>query len=218
MSEEVTSFIAADKIYEQGNFLKMIVSITFFSLHIVIALIETNLFIKDIGIGDQVISNGKLFYSLFSGYFSWFFRMLVSLLMLWLLLAVVRSSIIGLINVFRTTGNSTSAFANTIRGAASDTILYTLGMFLIQGSLMFFGAYAPYIFLMIMLSYCVLMYQREALQRMEEKQLTVRVINSLNTIHHHTLMVMTTLVISITVYLVIRYVKHFLELNPSSLD
>lgn len=218
MSEEVTSFIAADKIYEKGNFLKMIVSITFFSLHIIIALIETNLFIKDIGIGDQVISNAKFFYSLFSGYFSWFFRMLTSLLMLWILLAVVRSSIIGVINVFRVTGNSTTDFANTIRGAASDTVLYTLGMFLIKGSIPFFGVYAPYILLMIMLSYCVLMYQRDALQRMEEKELNDRVINSLNTIHHHTMMVMTMLIISITVYLVFRYVKQFLEQNPSSLD
>ena len=217
----MASLVMRDAIYESKKFTleKMIISMSFFILHGIISLIETNMFIKDIGMGDQVISSTKFFYSMFAGYFSWFLRVMLSLLLLWALLGVIRSGIVGIIKPIQSEdANFTDEFSNTIRGAMSDMVFYTLGMFLIESCVTTFAAYGPYIFLVIIFSFCMIMYQQQPLKYMEEKGKSERVVNCLNTTHHHTMMLFTLVVLSITLYVINKYLQKYSMLNPGFLE
>lgn len=212
----ISSLVSADAIYTAKNFPKVVVSMTLFSLYTIITLMETNLFIKDIGIGDSVISSGKLFYSLIAGYLSWFFKMGLSLLTLWVVLSAILTAVIGIINIFRSTKEAAqyeASYAKGVRGAMTLMAYSILSMYMIEGCIPMFAGFVPVVFLMLVFGFCILVYQYAPLKKLEDQGQEAKALRCLNTVHHHYMMFISLMISCVVVYMINTYLQRYVQLS-----
>ena len=211
-------------IYEPDNALPLMVACVFFFLYTILALIDTNTIIKDMGIADEIVSRGKFFYSYISGYLTYFFKITVTLLKLWLLVSLIRAAILILFNLLRPFGVGASANAaeaqfkssmyQLIQGSLNNNVLWILGIYKMDLSFRTFLVFAPVLLFSVLIGYSILIYDTKKLKEMEEEGEGDEVLQVLNTYHNHTYFLLVLLVILCIVNVMALYIKTFSVYHP----
>lgn len=197
-------------LYQEHQLVRIITSITMFTMYSMAILMETNNFMRDVGLSEQAVGGGKLVYSTFAGYFTWFLKVGLSMVTLWGLLTVIRVAIRGVIEIFKPEKASNAQIASVVRYNTSDTLYWTLGIFLIDKTLMMICFYAPIILICTMIPYCVFVYNKSAYVRMEQTEDDNRKVSgALNTMHHHIMMLLTLMICILIMATTLRYVSAF---------
>lgn len=204
-------------LYQDHQLVRVITSITMFTMYSTAILIETNNFMRDVGLSDQTVSGGKLIYSSFAGYFTWFLKVGLSMVTLWGLLTVIRVAIRGVIEIFKPDRPSNAEVASVVRYNTNDTLYWTLGIFLIDNVLMLLCFYAPVIFILIMLPYCYGVYNKKAFDKLEQNEDDNRKVSgAFNTMHHHIMMLMTVLVFTMIIAATLRYISTYDKMRATN--
>ena len=200
-------------VYLEESLIPILTSITLFSLYAIATLMETNMVLKDIGLGDEAIKPGRLIYATFASYFIWFLRTSLSIVVLWGLLTIIRVGIRAVIAIFKTAPTSDIELAKIVVYNTKNNIYWTLGIYLIDSVLLFFCAYAPLLLLFIMIPYCLLIYNYRAMKLYEQNHDTVESQGTLNTMHHHIMMIICIIVFMVIVTVTLRYIKQYDSLH-----
>lgn len=212
------SSLKPDGIYEKSNHKWVILSMSLFLLYTIVTLMETDMFIRDIGIGDYIISNGKLFYSVFAGYYSWFLKIALSMVVLWSLISAVRVAIVGIMSVFNPADSSDDvklSFKKKLYDALIHTSYATLGYFLVEDSLILTILFAPIIVMGVLASYCLIMYDVPSLKDLDRKGKNNQVLQCLNTSHHICMISITILILTLYIYVLSKYFLKYERVQAS---
>jgi hypothetical protein len=197
-------------IYLEDSLVPILTSITLFSLYAIATLMETNMVMKDIGLGDQAIKPGKLIYATIASYFIWFLRTSLSIVVLWGLLTIIRVGIRTVIAIFKSSTTSDIDLANIVVYNTKNNIFWTLGIYLVDSVLLFFCAYAPMLLFFIMIPYCTMIYNYRAMKIQEQQQNDIsETQGTLNTMHHHIMMIMSIIVVMVIITVTLRYIKEY---------
>lgn len=216
-------FIDNMDIYKPEHAFQVFISIALFVLYAIITLMDTHFYIKDMGIGDQIISTGKFIYSYMAGYFAFFLKVTVALASLWILLSIIRVAIIVIFNIFKPVslgGSGVSEFnksmSSKIATGLKDNAVWILGFCMVEKFVMTFAAFGPVLFLFITLTYGIRIYNEKSLKRQDEEGDKEVVLKAINTTHHHMMMLLSLVVTSIIVYLASVYLENFHAKNLTS--
>lgn len=208
-------------LYNPDNAIPVLVSIVLFTLQTVIALIDTNTYIKDIGIGDTVISKGKFYYSYISGYMTYFLKLTMSMLSLYILLSLIRIAIVTILNILRPFGanfKATEEFKQTIffklKVALKNNALWILGMYFIEKFFMMFLLWIPLLIALITLGYAFFVYPQEPMKAYEDNGDNEIALQNGNTIHSHMMFNVSVFVAITVAYMLGMFAKKFAEQNP----
>jgi hypothetical protein len=212
-------------LYNPHNVIPLVISILLFVLYVVITLIDTNIFIKEYGIGDEVIGTGKFLYSYVAGYFVFFLKLATSMMTLYILLSLIRIAIVAIFNIFRPIalgGAGADDFKGTIFGkvktALKNNALWILGIYMFERFLMSFIIYAPILILLIIIGYGWRIYNYKSLKELEELEQNEEVLRALKTTHNHMMFLLSIFVSILIIYIVGVYVQTFNLKNPEFLE
>ena len=212
-------------LYDIGNAWPMIISVALFILQTIISLIDTNMYIKDAGIsnlGDSIVSKAKFYMSYISGYITYILKTSVSLFGLWVLLSVIRASIVVIFNLVIPVGEGAS-LAQEFRGtmfyklkvALKSNAMFIFGMFFIDKFFVKFLVFGTVIMLLSLVGVAFFMYERKQLITMLEDGELEKTQRILNTMHHHMMFYIMCLVIIIITSIVRTYSRTFEALHPA---
>jgi hypothetical protein len=215
--------IDIDDIYDPVNVQKILVSVALFTLQSVLALIDTNTYIKDFGVADatdSIITKGRFYYSYFAGFMTFFLKLSVSLISLFILITVIRAGIVGIWNIMRPIkGTQEDEFRGSIYSlfkiAAKSNMLYILGIYHLEGFWRTFLIYSPIIILFITLGYALFVYERKALEETRDSEGDLPKVHSiLNTLHHHHMFFIVIVVFILIFYTFGSYANKYYEIHP----
>ena len=206
--------VVAD-LYKSENLAPIITSITLFTLYSLAGLMEANMFMKDIGLGDASVSSAKLAYSIVATWFTWFLKVCLSLITIWALITVIRVSVSGIIEIFGKSMTSPGALKGVVQNGTESMTLWILGIFFLDNIMVFFGAMAPFSLLMLMIPYCIMVYSEKRMKRVEEEESSDRVKSVLNTMHHHVMMILSVIIMFIIINVTMNYIIQYDKINYS---
>ena len=219
--------ISIHDMYNPDNAAPVIVSILLFILQSIVALIDTNTIVKDIGIGDSVITRGKFLYSYISGYFTYFLKVTVLLFTLYVLLTIIRAAIVTIFNIIKPLSSGSAAQMDAdLRGsmfqklkeALKENAMWLMGIYFIDMFIYAFVVFGPLIFFFIIVGYCIIIYDPRSLRKMEEDGENEKALQILNTIHHHIMFFLTICIAILIIYMIMLFGHNFAEFNPLNLD
>jgi hypothetical protein len=218
-------FIDSIDIYTPENAIPVVTSMFLFIMYTVITLMDANEYIKELGIGDNVISTGKFIYTYIAGYFTYILKTTVSMISIWVLLSIVRVALVVIFNIFRPValgGAGAADFSKSMSGkigtALKNNALWILGFFMINKFLVTFLAYGPIFVLLITFAYGIRIYNYETLRRQEKDGETEPALRALMTTHHHMMITLSLFVIMLIGYLAMLYINTFNIVNPDFAD
>lgn len=211
-------------IYDPDNVGIIFVSVALFVLQTVLALMDTNTFIKDFGVGDatdSIISKARFYYSYFAGYMTYFLKLTVSLFSLLILLTVIRAGVLAIWNILRPVqagkgDEFRGSMYSMLKIAAKSNALWVLGVYHMERFFKTFLVFSPLLILLITLGFSIFLYERKSLEEMKDEENIQRVHNVLNTLHHHNMFFLVFAVFAVIIYIVSNYVQTFARINPLS--
>lgn len=212
-------------LYSPDNFRFVFVAVFLYILQTIITLLDTNTYIKEVGIsniGDSIISKAKFYLSYFSGYITYFLKTVVGLIGLWILLTVIRCAFVVIFNIAKPLGEGAKLmeeFRGTmfqkLKTAMKDNATLILGMMFIDRFFVKFLVFGTSLLLVLMVGMAFFLYERKALMVMLEDNDIERVQSTLNTIHHHCMFFLMILIIVLIVSVVRTFVSVYSYENPS---
>ena len=212
-------------LYDIGNAWPMIISVSIFILQSVISLIDTNMYVKDVGITDMtssIVSKARFYMSYVSGYITYVLKTAVSLFGIWVLLTVIRASIVVIFNLVKPIGEGAKLaqeFQGTIfyklKVSFKSNAMFVLGMFFIEKFFVKFLVYGILIMLLSLVGIAFFLYERKQLLNMMDDGELEKTQHILNTLHHHMMFYMVCIVFIIISSVVRTYTRTFDNLNPS---
>lgn len=215
--------ISVQDMYNPDHAIPILVSILLFILQTIVALIDTSTYIKDIGIGDRVISRGKFLYSYIGGYFTYFLKVTVMLFSLFILLTVIRSAVVTIFNIIRPlVGEGAASMEASLRGSMYDKLkealkenaLWLMGIYFIDMFIFAFTIFGPLFFFFIILGFSILIYDVGGLKELEENGENEKALQVLNTVHHHMMFFMSICIAILIIYMTGLFSHNFAEFNP----
>lgn len=210
-------------IYDPDNAGIIFTSVALFVLQSVLALMDTNTFIKEFGVADAtdtLITKARFYYSYFAGYMTYFLKLTVSLFSLLILLTVIRAGILAIWSILRPIqGNKTDEFRGSmysmLKIAAKNNALWVLGVYHMDRFFTNALVFTPLLILLITLGFCIFIYERKSLEKNKDEDNDIqRVHNILNTMHHHHMFFLVFVVFAVIIYVVSNYVTTFARINP----
>lgn len=187
----------------------VVISIFLFILYTLTTLMDTNTAIKEFIIGGEAVSSFKFLYSYLAGFFTYFLKITASLFTIYLLLTVIRIAIIVIFNVFQpinTLDNAVRFKADLfekIKHALSNNGLWVFGLYTLDRFLVFFLAYAPLLFMLVLIFYAMRIYKPDRIKAMDDEELATR---SINTFHSQTMFfLMLCILIMLCYYMYVFY-------------
>lgn len=214
-------------LYDVNNVYPILTSILIFILQTVLTLLDTNSYVKEVGIsnmGDSIISKAKFYLSYFSGYITYVLKTIVGLVGLWVLLTVIRCSFVIIFNLAQPLAEG-AKLAEEFRGsmfyklrvAMQSNAMYVLGMMFIDRFFAKFLIFGPLLILLAMVGISFFMYERKAMLTMLEEGELDKAQGILNTMHHHCMFFLMIVIIVIIVSVVRTYTNVFGVLNPTTI-
>jgi len=208
------------ELYNADNAIPILVSIVLFTLQTVLALIDTNTYIKDMGIIDTVISKGKFLYSYVAGFYTYFIKLAIQMVSLFILISIIRVLVVTIFNLLRPLSSSAigaNQFESTMFGklkeALKNNILWLLGIYLIDRFMASFMVYGPVLLLFAIMGFSLIIYYPKGIQPLMEDGEDESAIQMLNTYHHHMMFFMSLVTTTLILYILSCYVLMFTNLN-----
>lgn len=211
------------ELYSPNNAIPVLVSIALFALQTVLALMDTNTYIKDMGIIDTVISKGKFLYSYVAGFYTYFIKLTVQLFSLFVLVSVIRVVVVTVFNILRplpggAMGKAAEEFQSSmfakIKEALKSNILWLLGIYLIDRFLASFAIFGPVLLFFAIMGFSLIMYYPKGIQPLMDEGEDESAVQILNTYHHHMMFFISLVVTALILYILSLYALIFAYLNP----
>lgn len=203
-------------LYKPQNAIPIIVSVLLFILYGVITMMDTNIFIKEYGIGDEVIGIGKFLYSYVAGYFTFFLKLVTSMLTLYVLLSIIRVSVIVIFNVLRPValgGAGEEDFKGSIFGKAKTALknnaLWILGIYLVDKFIISFVFTAPVLLFLMLIGFALRLYNYNFLMDLKDNDENEEALRILGTTHHHMMFLLSVIFAIVVIYIFGIYVFTF---------
>ena len=218
--------IPIQDMYNGDNAVIVIISICLFILNTILALIDTNTYIKDIGIGDRVISKGKFLYSYIGGYFTYFLKLTIMIFTLYILLTFIRIAVVTVFNIMKPlsgdgASDMTKGLAKNLfekyKEAIKNNALWLMGMYFIDMFLMSFLVFCPILIFLLILGFSILIYENKSMKDMEDNGENEKALQILNTVHHHMMFFMSICIAIIILYIIGVFSHNFTLFNEESL-
>jgi hypothetical protein len=208
--------------YNGDNATAVVISIVLFILNTIVALIDTNTYIKDSGIGDRVISKGKFLYSYIGGYFTYFLKITVMIFTLYILLTIIRIAVITIFNIMKPlSGDGAAGMSSSLsktlfdkyKEALKDNALWLMGIYFIDMFLVVFVVFAPLLIFFIILGFSILIYENGSMKDMEDNGENEKALQILNTVHHHMMFIISICVAILILYMIGLFSHNFAGYN-----
>lgn len=194
------------------NVVPVAVSIFIFLMYSLITLIDTNTAIREFAVGGEPVSSFKFLYSYLAGLYTYFLKITTSLFTLYLLVTIIRVGIVVIFNIFRPTGSGVSANSiaqdyqndmfSKVKHAMRDNGVWIFGLYLMDRFLVFFLAYSPILFVLILLMYSIRIYNSKKIIAMTDTDKRTRVVN---TMHNQTMFFFVFTIVTIIAYFIYQY-------------
>lgn len=198
-------------VFHPDNIIPVVVSIFLFLMYTLITLIDTNTAIREFAVGGEAVSSFKFLYSYLAGLYTYFLKLTTSLFTLYLLLTMIRVAIVVIFNIFRPVDSASSANAEAlayqgdmfskVKEAMRNNGLWIFGLYMVERFLVFFLAYSPILFLLILVVYSAKIYNQKKIIAMDDPEKRTRVVSTLHSQTFFFLVMCILLVISYFVYL-----------------
>lgn len=198
-------------VYQGYNMIPVAVSIFIFLMYTITTLIDTNSAIKEFAITGEPVNSFKFLYSYLAGFFTYFLKITASLFSLYLLLTLVRIAIVVIFNVFRPIGSPDAAsefkidMFTKVKQAMKNNGVWIFGLYMLERFLVFFLAYAPLLFVLLLAMYATKIYVPKRMRAMQEDE---KVTQSMLTLHNQTMFFLVLCVLMVLFYFVYTYTTH----------
>lgn len=196
-------------VFQADNIIPVAVSIFLFLMYTLITLIDTNTAIREFAVGGEPVSSFKFLYSYLAGLYTYFLKLTTSLFTLYLLLTMIRVAIVVIFNIFKPVdaGSSANAMAQAYQGdmfskvkeAMRNNGLWIFGLYMVERFLVFFLAYSPILFLLILLVYSAKIYNAKKIAAMDDPEKRTRVVA---TFHNQTFFFLVMCVVVVIAYFI----------------
>jgi preprotein translocase subunit SecG len=219
--------IPIQDMYNGDNATIVVISILLFILNTIVALIDTNTYIKDMGIGDRVISKGKFLYSYIGGYFTYFLKITVMIFTLYILLTIIRIAVITVFNIMKPlSGDGASSMSDGLaqtlfdkyKESLKDNALWLMGIYFIDMFIMAFVVFAPLLIFFIILGFSILIYENKSMKDLEDEGKNEKALQILNTVHHHMMFFISICVAILILYMIGLFSHNFANFNEEALS
>lgn len=210
--QEAMEYMTSE-LYKPDSLSPIITSITLFTLYTLAGLMEINVFMKDIGLGEASVEPAKLTYSVFGGWYTWFLKVCLALITIWALITIIRVSVSGIIEIFGKNNTASGALRGMVRDSTHSMTLWILGVFFLENILVFFLVLAPFTLMILMVPYSYTVYSAKKMRDVEETGSSGQVKSVLNTMHHHIMMIFCIIVFVVIINTTIDYIRRYDKIN-----
>lgn len=195
-------------VYNTNNIIPVAVSIFIFLMYTITTLIDTNTAVKEFYVGSEPVGAFKFIYAYLAGFFTYFLKITSSLFTLYMLLTLVRIAIVVVFNVFRPLGSPDAAaefradIFTKVKHAMKNNGLWIFGLYMLERFLVFFLAYSPLLFVLVLILYAAKIYRSKSLRAMEDQE---KVTKAILTMHNQTMFFLVSCILIVLFYFVFTY-------------
>lgn len=193
----------------------VLVSFILYLLYSIVTLIDTNMYIKDVGIGEVIVTKAKFIYSYIAGYLVYILRLIVSLLLLYILITVIRIAIVVILTMLTPVANPSTfnqQIFNIIKAACRENAITALGPLFIDNyfKITFFLVLPFLIFYSLI--YALVIYKPNGIKEaIEDQQNQDKGMYMLNTFHSFMMFTIVCIVMVTLTSMLIQYKGDYTE-------
>lgn len=176
---------------------------------------DINSYIKDFGIADGTISKGRFLYTYVAGFFTYLIKISMSLLSIYMLLSVIRCVLVVAFFIIFVGVDSPMTVGKILFDALKDNTFYVFSVYRMESFVQLLLITAPIMVLLTLAGFAIMIYNSDALQELEDSDQLPRTLNILNTMHHHMMFFLSSVIALAITGLVIAYVVILYQKNPA---